>query len=42
MLIEYEMPAGKTFLRIQNFMTDAHRSISRNALPKKWRKELEA
>jgi hypothetical protein len=42
MLIEYDMPAGKTFLWIQNFITGLHRSISRNALPLKWRKELEA
>jgi hypothetical protein len=41
-LLEYEMPAGKTFLRIENFVTGVHRSVSQLGLPKKWRKELEA
>jgi hypothetical protein len=41
-LLEYEMPAGKTFLRIENLDGGRHRSVSHSALPKKWRKELEA
>ena len=41
-LLEYEMPAGKTFLRIENFVSGGHRSVRQLALPKKWRKELEA
>jgi hypothetical protein len=40
-LLEYEMPAGKVFLRIED-LAGGHRSISERALPKKWRKELEA
>lgn len=41
MLLEYEMPAGKTFLRIQNIATGVHRAVSRAALPKKWKQALE-
>jgi hypothetical protein len=40
-LLEYEMPAGRTFLRIED-LAGGHRAVSQLALPKKWRKELAA
>ena len=42
-LYEYEMPNGRTYLRVVDVFTPGtYRTMSRNAMPKKWQKELAA
>lgn len=42
-LYEYEMPGGKTFLRVTDLLKPGwFRAVSRNNLPKKWQQELAA
>lgn len=42
-LVEYEMPAGRTFGRVFDVLRPGwHRAVCLDNLPKKWRKELAA
>jgi hypothetical protein len=40
-LVEYDMPGGKSFLLILDMTGGRDRSVSRKALPGKWKRELD-